>query len=438
MGGCYLKRKSKNKQILLGAVIALSVVLILLLAAVFWMNRNDPGHNGGAGTEQTTQSPDRTTEEPKETDLPSEETTPPTEPTMEPEPTEPPTMEPEPTEPPTTEPEPTEPPTTEPEPTEPPTTESEPTEPPTTEPEPTEPPTTEPEPTEPPTTEPEPTEPPTTEPEPTEPPTTEPEPPIKVPEETESVYEDVQVQTAYCDLFYSGQWADSMRTERITEDFAETILFYGTAEGTETALFAVYFASATDNSFPVGVYSTADGLTVDISAEIFELENKGWTDAGFGQICAMQEQVNYVIAKLKETTQTEPPVQVPEETEPVYEDVQVQTAYCKLFYSGQWADSMRTERITEDFAETILFYGTAEGTETALFAVHFADATDSSFPVGAYSTADGLTVDISVEIFEMEVGGWTDTGFELICTMQEQVNYVLEKLEETEGFIPVQ
>ena len=202
-----MNQKNKSRQILLAAVIVLSVVLILLLAVLFGMDHKEPDHNSGTETKQTTPQPEESTQPTQ----PSAETT-----------------------------------------------------------------------------------------QPSQKPTST-QPPSKVPEETKPVCEDVQVQTAYCDLFYSRQWADSIRTERTTKDFAETILFYGTAEGKETALFAVYFADASDNSFPVGAYSTAAGLTVDISVELFELERDGWTDAGFDQLCAMQEQVNYVIAMLAQT-----------------------------------------------------------------------------------------------------------------------------------------
>lgn len=357
-----MKRRIKNRQILLGTVIALSIILVLLIMLLFWMNNMDAVHNSGVGADQLDRLPEDSVGIPKETETPEEQTTQPLEETTQP-----------------------------PEETTLPQEEN-----------------------------------------------TRPEPPVKVPEVTEPVYEDVEVQTTYCKLFYSGQWADSIRTERITRDFTETILFYGTAEGKEAVLFAVYFAGTTDNSYPVGVYSTVDGLMVDISAEIFELEAGGWTDTGFDQICAMQEQVNYVIEKLEGIIHKEPVIQLPEATEPVCEDVDVQTTYCKLYYSGQWAGSIRTEHILGDFTETVLFYGTAEGKETALFAVYFADATDNSFPVGAYLATDDLMVDISIEIFELENTGWTNNGFYQICTMQEQVNYLIEKLLETEGFTPVQ
>ena len=118
----------------------------------------------------------------------------------------------------------------------------------------------------------------------------------------ESEFEDIALETPYCALFYSGKWQEYIRTEVVSDGVECVASFYGSAGDKEVLLFSVLFAVETENSFSVGVLEAADGSCVDVCAEIADLDfGKDWKQLDVDMICAMQEQLNFVLDKLRET-----------------------------------------------------------------------------------------------------------------------------------------
>ena len=128
---------------------------------------------------------------------------------------------------------------------------------------------------------------------------------------------------------------------------------------------------------------------------------------------------------------------IPEE--PVYEDIAVETPYCTLYYSGKWEKTIQVEIQEEDFGNAVVFYGTANNQKVHLFSVLFALETENSYPIGYYESEDGFTLDISVELSDFAPDAtWNDDAIDLICSMQEEVNHVTEKLSALPGFHAVE
>lgn len=124
---------------------------------------------------------------------------------------------------------------------------------------------------------------------------------------------------------------------------------------------------------------------------------------------------------------------LPEESE--YEDVAVDTPYCTLYYSGKWQDSIQIEVKEEDFGCGVEFYGFANEQKVFLFSFLFALETENSYPIGYYESEDGITLDVSMELSDFVPDDtWSEEAVDLICSMQEEVNYVINKLSSLPGF----
>lgn len=114
----------------------------------------------------------------------------------------------------------------------------------------------------------------------------------------ESEYPPLVIETPYCDLYYPGQWADSLRVEITGTEPEAIVSFYGTVAQEEQLLFRLYFCGA--EGFPVGAIETENGMMMDVTVEIAELTLKdSWSDEETDRICAMQEGMNTVMDGLK-------------------------------------------------------------------------------------------------------------------------------------------
>ena len=111
---------------------------------------------------------------------------------------------------------------------------------------------------------------------------------------------DVKVETKYCDLFFAGKWKDSITYEIMEGDYESAVVFYGNCGELTEKLFAIYFGGT--DGIPVGVYETAEGYLTDVTMKFFEILQEGKTAEEADMLCAMQEQVNYLLAKLQEDT----------------------------------------------------------------------------------------------------------------------------------------
>ena len=153
----------------------------------------------------------------------------------------------------------------------------------------------------------------------------------------------------------------------------------------------------------------------------------------------VRQEVKNTVAPVSYATQapqsaTEQVVETTEEEE--YPPIEIETPFCTLYYPGQWAEGLRTEITGEEFDTAVRFYGTVAGEEQLLFVYHFGGA--EGLPVGTYETADGILMDISLEMVDLELSSkWTQEEMDYICAMQEAMNYVLSHMGRDDNFTPI-
>lgn len=119
-------------------------------------------------------------------------------------------------------------------------------------------------------------------------------------QETEPQEAEVEIVTPYCSLYIPYEWSESISTETVPQDFGLNLVFIGTVNGKQADLFTVCFGG--EEGFPVGTVTTADGFMLDITIDLAEFSaDAGWTDAEIDELSAMQESMNHIISRLRQT-----------------------------------------------------------------------------------------------------------------------------------------
>ena len=136
-------------------------------------------------------------------------------------------------------------------------------------------------------------------------------------------------------------------------------------------------------------------------------------------------------------TETTAATVAPTTTEPEVPPISIETPYCTLYYPGQWAEGLETEVTGEEFDTVVAFYGTVAEEKQLLFRLYFGGA--EGFPVGILETEDGVMLDVTLEIAELELSdSRSQEDTDRLCAMQEAMNDVIGYLGREPSFVPAQ
>lgn len=116
------------------------------------------------------------------------------------------------------------------------------------------------------------------------------------------------------------------------------------------------------------------------------------------------------------------------------EAIEISTKYGTLLYPLEWEKNLRTEIVDSDIYK-VEFYGTVEGKkEQHLFDLSF-NGTDG-YNLGTLKTESGEYVSINIVSYSFEFDDtWTEDEKNVICAMQEDINYIIGMLAEGGNFI---
>ena len=108
----------------------------------------------------------------------------------------------------------------------------------------------------------------------------------------------------------------------------------------------------------------------------------------------------------------------------------IETPYGNLYYPSRWQAYVRVEQAEGD-VYTVKFYSALEGKEEcSLFDVAFGGETGTL--IGILNDKPVYVNSASVEL----PADWTEDEKNLYYTMMEDINYLLGRLEQEEGFVP--
>ena len=115
------------------------------------------------------------------------------------------------------------------------------------------------------------------------------------------------------------------------------------------------------------------------------------------------------------------------------EAIEIETKYGTLYYPLEWEKNLRTEIIDKDEYK-VEFYGTVKGkAEQHLFDLIFNGEVGYNF--GTIRTESGEDVTINIESYAFEPDNtWTEDEEFTLYAMQEDINYTIGMLAESENF----
>ncbi len=137
--------------------------------------------------------------------------------------------------------------------------------------------------------------------EPTTAPTTQTEPNETKPTTPPATEAPGHVHTVLMDI--PEMWEDYMSRELLQLDKGSRQVFYTEVQGARVDLFAVTFGFVDEskNGFPMGTYAADCGDKIQVAIESYPVTpGSNWTDADKGRINAMREEINTIIAQLRQ------------------------------------------------------------------------------------------------------------------------------------------
>lgn len=263
---------------------------------------------------------------------------------------------------------------------------------------------------------------------------TEPTEPTSQPDETTVPVEDIVISTAFCDLFFPGQWKDQLNTTFVESDEGGAMCFYGNIGGREAEVFTILFSrSISSVASPIGVIEV-DGEPVLVSVKMgFSDQESTWTEAEHDQIAAMRESINHLIGKLSTVPgfTTNMDALHPDQS---YEDLQVTTPYVILRYPGAWQDQVWAEYAETADGGEVTFCGAVGGEDVTIFVVRFGPAGKDAARVG-YVKVNDEYLEVSIRVNEPETtAGWSDKDRNTFAAMQEGINDMLADLKNNPAY----
>lgn len=226
-----------------------------------------------------------------------------------------------------------------------------------------------------------------------------------VPEVVEST--DVSIETPYCDLVVTKEFADNVKSEVSSED-PYTVSFRMISDDTE--LFSILFGGETENL--LGTLQL-ENENVVLYAEFndFDSENEN-----FGTYCTYQDGINTIIQHLISDCDFVVNDIIEWEDTSTFD---IQTPVVTMKYPNKWK-----EKVTVDVSDDAVKFS-CNGTK--LFDLCFVDC--DGYLLGTYKDTPIYIVDYSIS-----KSNYSEEQYSELCTMQDDVNVILQALMKDSNF----
>ena len=108
----------------------------------------------------------------------------------------------------------------------------------------------------------------------------------------------------------------------------------------------------------------------------------------------------------------------------------VDTPYGKLYFPAFWQEELRTTVDTTDGYE-VIFEAAIDGHDPlALFAVNFGGSEATGTIVHTMLDENDVPIHVRLRTFVLDTEGWSSLDKTIVMSMQEDLNYLLNKLIE--------
>lgn len=233
--------------------------------------------------------------------------------------------------------------------------------------------------------------------------------------QTEEVNADIPVETPYVTLYYPEAYGQYLQLEMAPE--GREVRFLAVLEHGTYSLFDLSFGAGQGEL--IGAVEDSGGQIILVWARVHELQLQECEDWEVELLYGMQEAVGDLAAQLS----------MPQE-EP---RLLLETPFCDLQVTALWGDALQI-RVEEGNGYALCFTAKLQDREPQpLFDVIF-DGTGDEY-AGTLRLEGDLEILVSLNIYEFVPGeDWSREETDMVYSMMELLNQVLEQLENQDGF----
>lgn len=223
---------------------------------------------------------------------------------------------------------------------------------------------------------------------------------------------DVEIETPYCTLYYPGAWGKYLKVQQF-EGTDYTVSFVAKLENKNSLeLFSLIFNPYEENAAAMILQPTGEQIFVHVEICQYTLDGS-WTQEEINAVNSMREALNDVMQKLPRDGEDQG-------------EMTIETPYCPLYYPARWKQYLDV-RVSEGSSYRMDFYGVLNDHEQLLFTLDFGGT--EGIHAASLPDSSGNLVELRVIINEfMPDSTWTAADTRIIYAMQEELNYVLNKL----------
>ena len=246
--------------------------------------------------------------------------------------------------------------------------------------------------------------------------------PTTAPTEPTQPPEDHVIETPYGNICFPGQYAPYLEVEK-TETPELTMKFIASMDSGKThPLFDLRFGQPVEPA--IGQVVTGDGIAVGVYLTKYQAGYDGtWPVKETELVSEMLALVDGLVAQLDMVALDAP---IPEIQDG---EIVIETPYCKLYFPERWKEELRID-VDQSKGYELLFIGNfGEHKGVKLFALNFGGGPEAGQIAHTLRTENDVQLHIYLRSFALEMDDWTALDADTARTMQEDVNYLLNRLK---------
>ncbi len=246
-----------------------------------------------------------------------------------------------------------------------------------------------------------------------------------------------EIETRYAVLKYPIRYAEYLRV-RTTDGTPLKLSFFAQTSIGEVELFDLLFDGG--DGYLLGSFTAADGRRVPLRIVSCELPEGELSPEEFDLCCAMEEEVNTILAYLQKDYRfvfgedgSGTGSGSSEESVPFYqtdaETFTIETKYADLKYPSVWQELLSVS-IKKLGTYTVSFYAKTSAGELLLFELSFDGGDGYLLGLLPYKNK---SVELRITSYDFDKTGLSAEEYERCCAMSEDVNVIISKLIEEYG-----
>ena len=233
--------------------------------------------------------------------------------------------------------------------------------------------------------------------------------------------EDIITVTPYGNLVFPGKWAHYVTVNRKENPDLTVSYTANLPSGKVQKLFDIRFGEAMAPA--VGQVVSSEGLAVGVHVTVHPFNPDGsWAVNEIDAVNEMMESLTKLLDGLNMIALGTPIPEIDGEA------MSFNTPYCKLYLPKRWLEEIRVSVDESDGYEMVFSAVIGEHEPVKVFAVNFGGSEERGQVVCTLNTENDVVFAVRARIFDLETEGWGSVDRSTLVTVQEDLNFLLEKL----------